>query len=70
MQEYVDVICGEWSLFNSLAVGVDTKGGQSVLNGMDFSQQDNRLSDAKRKQLYRSIAQAELDAWNQGSGHY
>lgn len=30
----------------------------------------NRLSDAKRKQLYRSIAQAELDAWNQGSGHY
>ena len=70
VQEYVDVICGEWSLFNSLAVGVDTKGGQSVLNGMDFSQQDNRLSDTARKQLYRSIAQAQLDAWNQGSGHY
>lgn len=70
VQEYVDVICGEWSLFNSLAVGVDTKGGQSVLNGMDFSQQDNRLSDTNRKQLYRSIAQAQLDAWNHGCGHY
>ena len=32
MQEYFPVICGEWCLFDSLAVGCDTRGGQSVLN--------------------------------------
>ena len=35
MEEYFPVICGEWCLFNSLACGWDTKGGQSVLNGLD-----------------------------------
>lgn len=35
MQQYFPVICGEWCLFNSYACGVDTKGGQSVLNGME-----------------------------------
>ena len=31
MEKYFPVICGEWCLFNSLACGCDTKGGQSVL---------------------------------------
>ena len=35
MEEYFPVICGEWCLFNSLACGWDTKGGQSVLNGLE-----------------------------------
>ena len=26
VQEYVDVICGEWCLFNSFATGGDTRG--------------------------------------------
>ena len=30
MEKYFPVICGEWCLFNSLACGCDTKGGQSV----------------------------------------
>lgn len=34
MQQYFPVICGEWCLFNSLACGWDTKGGQTVLNGL------------------------------------
>ena len=35
MQQYFPVICGEWCLFNSLACGWDTKGGQTVLNGLE-----------------------------------
>lgn len=70
VQEYVDVICGEWSLFNSMAVGIDTKGGQSVLNGMDFSKENHRFSEEERRHIYRTLAGAQLAAWEQGSGHY
>ena len=42
MQQYFPVVCGEWCLFNSLAVGHDTKGGQSVLNGVKGMSQDDR----------------------------
>ena len=35
MEQYFPVICCEWCLFNSLAAGCDTKGGQSVLNGLE-----------------------------------
>lgn len=37
VREYVPIVCGEWCLSNSYTVGVDTKGGQTVLNGMDFT---------------------------------
>lgn len=35
MQQYFPVITGEWYLFNSLARGHETRGGQSVLNGVN-----------------------------------
>ena len=40
MEHYFPVICGEWCLFNSLACGHDTKGGQSVLNGVEGAEQE------------------------------
>lgn len=70
VQEYVPVICGEWCLFNSHAVGMDTKGGQTVLNGMDFEENENVMSEEMKKHLYTQIANAQLDAWNQGSGYF
>ena len=70
VQEYVPVVCGEWCLFNSYAVGIDTKGGQSVLNGMDFSEERTVLSDEERKCLYQKLAQAQLAAWKKGSGYF
>lgn len=70
VQEYVDVICGEWCLFNSCAVGRDTKGGQTVLNGMDFSENKEAMDAEAKKQIYLQIAKAQLDAWKRGSGYF
>lgn len=70
IQEYVDVICGEWCLFNSYATGIDTKGGQTVLNGMDYSDNTETLSAEKKKHLYEQLANAQLAAWANGSGFF
>ena len=70
VQTYVPVICGEWCLFNSYATGVDTKGGQSVLNGMDFSGNQETLSPEAKQHLYQQPANAQLAAWREGSGYF
>lgn len=70
VQQYVDVICGEWCLFNSYAVGADTKGGQSVLNGVDVSKEKETMDADTRKQVYRQLADAQLAAWNKGTGYF
>lgn len=69
MEEYFPVICGEWCLFNSLAVGRDTKGGQSVLNGQEGMSEEN-MSDEDKKKIYRALADAQLKAWQAGSGYF
>lgn len=69
MQQYFMVICGEWCLFNSQACGCDTKGGQSVLNGMEGVGEERM--DAKEKQkIYRAVSEAQIEAWNEGSGYF
>ena len=69
MNHYFPVICGEWCLFNSLACGTDTKGGQSVLNGVDTT--PRRAVSAQEKQfIYKTLADAQLAAWNAGCGHF
>ena len=69
MQQYFPVICGEWCLFNSLAVGKDTKGGQTVLNGQEGMSKES-ISDAEKKQIYRALADAQLEAWKAGIGYF
>ncbi|MBO5474260.1 MAG: cellulase family glycosylhydrolase [Lachnospiraceae bacterium] len=69
MEQYFPVICGEWCLFNSLACGCDTKGGQSVLNGVEGSGTE-RLSAEEKKKIYRALADAQTEAWNAGSGYF
>lgn len=69
VEEYVPVVCGEWCLFNSYAVGVDTKGGQSVLNGMDYTDSSMPTTDQK-KHIYQQLANAQLAAWQNGSGYF
>lgn len=69
VQEYVPVVCGEWCIFNSLAVGMDTKGGQSSLNGIDFSD-SKTVSEEEKAAIYTAIAKAQLDAWDKGSGYF
>lgn len=70
VQEYVPVVCGEWCLFNSCAVGVDTKGGQSTLNGVDFTQSRQRMDPEAERDFYRQLAGAQLAAWRRGSGYF
>lgn len=69
MQQYFPVICGEWCLFNSLAVGCDTRGGQSVLNGQE-GMSSERISQDQKKEIYQAVAKAQLAAWRAGSGYF
>lgn len=69
VQEYVPVVCGEWCIFNSLAVGMDTKGGQSALNGMSFTEAAT-LSEADKQHIYMELAKAHLKAWEEASGYF
>lgn len=69
MEQYFPVICGEWCLFNSLACGHDTKGGQNVLNGLEEDSQE-LLSEKQKKDIYIALAKAQLTAWEKGSGYF
>ena len=68
VQEYVPVICGEWCLFNSLCVGMDTKGGQTVLNGLDEKAERREPSAQEKREIYRALGAAQLNAFKRGSG--
>lgn len=69
MSEYFPVIVGEWCLFNSVGCGVDTHGGQSVLNGEEGAQAETLTAEQKRS-LYQGVAESQLAAWSKGSGFY
>ena len=69
MEKYFPVICGEWCLFNSLACGCDTKGGQSVLNGIEGNEQE-MISAEEKKKIYNTLAKIQLEVWNKCSGYY
>lgn len=69
MEQYVPVICGEWCLFNSLACGHDTKGGQSVLNGVD-GRDSVEVSMEEKLKIYSAIGKAQLSAWKKCSGYF
>lgn len=69
MEKYFPVICGEWCLFNSLACGCDTKGGQSVLNGVEGSERES-LSTEEKKEIYATLAKVQLELWDKCSGYF
>jgi len=68
MENYFPVICGEWCLFNSMVVGRDTKGGQTVLNGLENASEES-MSDEEKREIYRVLASAQLNAWSCGHGY-
>ena len=69
VQQYVPVVVGEWCIFNSYCVGQDTKGGQSVLNGVDTSDA-NAVSDDVKRDVYMKLSELQLKAWDKGSGYF
>lgn len=70
VQSYVPVVIGEWCIFNSYAVGVDTKGGQTSLNGMDFDNNKEAFTPQQKQSIYQTISNAHLNAWQNGSGYF
>lgn len=68
MQQYFPVICGEWCLFNSYGCGIDTTGGLSPVNGVNAI--EDKLDADSRKDLYKLVAEVQLDAWKKISGHF
>ena len=69
MSAYFSVICGEWCLFNSLACGRDTKGGQSVLNG-EMESVTASITPDEKKRIYNELDKEQKEAWNQGAGYF
>ena len=62
-------IGGEWCLFNSLACGWDTKGGQTVLNGLEGASVETYTPEQK-KEIYQAVAKMQKEAWDKGSGYF
>ena len=67
MEEYFPVICGEWCLFNSLAVGHDTKGGQTVLNGQE-GMSEEAMSAEEKKARFQEIVRYDQSIENVTEG--
>lgn len=55
VQQYVPVIVGEWSLFNAYI--------------MNSSHQEGALTPESIKHFYAQLANAQLAAWQEGSGY-
>ena len=70
VESYVPVVVGEWCIFNSYAVGIDTKGGQSSLNGMNYDNNQEIYSAEEKRAIYQTLAYAQLRAWQNGSGYF
>ena len=70
MEKHFPVICGEWCLFNSMVCGVDTKGGQTVVNGVVSNASEESISDEEKRNIYQQIADAQIVAWNKGHGYF
>ena len=68
MQQIVPTICGEWCLFNSYACGRDTNGGVAPLDGE--AAQVRIFTAEEQAQIYRTIADIQLNAWKKGSGYF
>ena len=69
MSQYFPIVCGEWCLFNSLACGRDTKGGQTELNGAVEAKRAD-VSDEDKMKIYRALDKAQRQAWAEGSGYF
>lgn len=64
---YIPVFVGEWSLFNSYAVGVDTQGG---INPTQQTFDSNKQFSAEELvEVYQILWKKSVETWNIGEGH-
>ncbi|MBF6625959.1 cellulase family glycosylhydrolase [Aerococcaceae bacterium zg-BR9] len=68
VSKYVEVCVGEWSLFNSYAVGADTKGG---INPTTANYEGNlKRNNSELVTIYQRLWEESIDAWNTGIGYF
>lgn len=68
VQKYVPVFVGEWTLFNSYAVGTDTQGGRNALQ-VDFNH-SHKLTASELREVYQTLWQTQTEAWDEGVGYF
>lgn len=68
VREFVPVVVGEWTLFNSLATGVDTKGGVSPVQEI-FDQQVS-VDKESALNIYQDLWQLQINQWNKVDGYF
>lgn len=70
MEQYFPVICGEWCLFNlSKMCELIHEEGQEMSVAMKDKEQE-AARKAERLHMYRTLATAQLKAWEKGSGFF
>lgn len=68
VSKYVEVCVGEWCLFNSYSVGIDTNGG---INPTAAKYENNKMrSNKELVEIYQKLWEESVDAWNSGIGHF
>lgn len=67
VSSYVRLCVGEWSLFNSYTVGVDTQGG--INPTQQIFESSNQLSKEELANVYRTLWNKSIEIWNIGEGH-
>ncbi|MBK0041568.1 MULTISPECIES: glycoside hydrolase family 5 protein [unclassified Leuconostoc] len=68
IKKLVPVVVGEWSLFNSLATGHDTKGG---INPTQQAFTVNNESDSEKVlKINQELWQIQIDQWQKSDGYF
>ncbi|MBR7927537.1 cellulase family glycosylhydrolase [Aerococcaceae bacterium zg-ZUI334] len=68
VSKYVDVCVGEWSLFNSYAVGIDTNGG---INPTAVNYEGNvKRTHNELVAIYQKLWEESVNSWNAGIGYF
>jgi len=67
IQKDIPVICGEWCLYNSMTCG----GEEDNLFAVPGAGESREvMNDNTKKEIYQRLADAQLQAWNEGSGYF
>lgn len=68
VNEFVPVIVGEWSLFNSLATGTETKGG--INPTQETFEKTKTISQEEIIKIYRKMWDIQIEQWNKVQGYF
>lgn len=67
IQKDIPVICGEWCLYNAI-----TRGGEdeNLFAVPGIGESKEIMADERKREIYQKLADAQLQAWQKGSGYF